>query len=240
MWFSNCFKQLMFLANLKLKYNERFRLNCLGVSEANVVRPKSQAPKLPSPTTCSAPTSAATKTKTKTVNRKKRSGNFFFGPGFGGGGIGVRRFSVPRSDENRTQKNRDLFFGGPLLHRQQLFNSQGQDRWRQWADATDLLRPPPTALNEIKIFFCSLVDDGDDDDDDDDGDDSIDVDDGDNNHDCKCGNWKAYHYYDDVLDDNDNYSNSTAEKLQLQWWPSGIPVRLRWRLQQQWLNWPSL
>ena len=190
MWFSNCFKQLMFLANLKLKYNERFRLNCLGVSEANVVRPKSPAPKLPSPTTCSAPTSAAT--KTKTVNRKKRSGNFFFGPGFGGGGIGVWRFSVPRSDENRTQKNRDLFFGGPLLQRQQLFNSQGQDRWRQWVDATDLLRPPPTALNEIKIFFCSLVDDGDDDN----GDDN----DGDNNHDCKYGNWKAC-YYDDVLDE---------------------------------------
>ena len=65
----------MFLANLKLKSNERFLLNCLGVSEANVVRPKSRAPKLPSPTTCSAPTSAAT--KTKTVNRKKEAGIFF-------------------------------------------------------------------------------------------------------------------------------------------------------------------
>ena len=127
--------------------------------------------------------------KRKRWTEKKEAEIFFFGRSFGGGGVGVRRFSVPRSDENRTQKNRDLFFGGPLLQRQQLFNSQGQDRWRQWADATDLLRPPPTALNEIKIFFCSLVDDDDDDDDDDD-----------NNHNCKYGNWRAS-FYDDVLDE---------------------------------------
>ena len=100
----------MFLANLKLKYNERFRLNCLGVSQANVVRPKSPAPKLPSPTTCSAPTSAAT--KTKTVIRKKRSGKFFFSVRVSEGVGSVFGDSRFRDRMRIGHKRTETFFSG--------------------------------------------------------------------------------------------------------------------------------